>query len=109
MYAIRSYYVECFSIGNGHLPVFVFVEKGRVLQDMAFINIEEPGAVEQQIQAVAEPLIESLGLELVHIECVVHNRQKFVRIYMDKPEGVGLDDCVAVSRELGDLIDIHIV
>ncbi|WP_321495364.1 ribosome maturation factor RimP [uncultured Desulfobacter sp.] len=75
---------------------------------MAFINIKEFGAVEQQIQAVAQPLIESLGLELVHIECVVHNRQKFVRIYMDKPKGVGLDDCVAVSRELGDLIDIHI-
>lgn len=76
---------------------------------MAFINIKEPGVVEQQIQAVAEPLIDSLGLELVHIECVVHNRQKFVRIYMDKPKGgVGLDDCVAVSRELGDLIDIHI-
>ena len=98
---------ERFSIGNGHLPVFVFVEKGRLLQDMAFINIKEPGVVEQQIQAVAEPLIESLGMELVHIECVVHNRQKFVRIYMDKPKGVGLDDCVAVSRELGDLIDIH--
>ncbi len=99
---------ERFSIGNGHLPVFVFVEKGRLLQDMAFINIKKPGVVEQQIQAVAEPLIDSLGMELVHIECVVHNRQKFVRIYMDKPNGVGLDDCVAVSRELGDLIDIHI-
>lgn len=75
---------------------------------MAFINSKKTGAVEQQIQAVAEPLIDSMGLALVHIECVVHNRQKFVRIYMDKPNGVGLDDCVAVSRELGDLIDIHI-
>lgn len=99
---------EYVSIGNGHLPVFVFVEKGQLLQRMAFINIKEPGAVEQQVQAVAAPLIESLGMALVHIECVVHNRQKFLRIYMDKPEGVGLDDCVAVSRELGDLIDIHI-
>jgi ribosome maturation factor RimP len=84
------------------------VEKGRLLQGMAFINSKKPGAVEQQIQAVAEPLIDSMGLALVHIECVVHNRQKFVRIYMDKPNGVGLEDCVAVSRELGDLIDIHI-
>jgi ribosome maturation factor RimP len=75
---------------------------------MAFINIKESGVVEQQIQSVADPLIDSLGLQLVHIECVVHNRQKFVRIYIDKPNGVGLDDCVAVSRELGDLIDIHI-
>jgi ribosome maturation factor RimP len=75
---------------------------------MAFINIKESGVVEQQIQTVADPLIDSLGLQLVHIECVVHNRQKFVRIYIDKPNGVGLDDCVAVSRELGDLIDIHI-
>lgn len=99
---------ECFGIWNGHLPVFVFVEKGRLLQGMVFINSKKPGAVEQQIQAVAEPLIDSLGLELVCIECVVHNRKKFVRIYMDKPKGVGMEDCVAVSRELGDLIDIHI-
>jgi len=84
------------------------VEKGRLLQGMAFINSKKLGAVEQRIQAVAEPLIDSLGLELVRIECVVRNRQKNVRIYMDKPSGVGLDDCVAVSRELGDLIDIHI-
>jgi ribosome maturation factor RimP len=84
------------------------VEKGRLLQGMAFINSKKTGVVEQRIQAVAEPLIDSMGLALVHIECVVHNRQKFVRIYMDKPNGVGLDDCVAVSRELGDLIDIHI-
>ncbi len=75
---------------------------------MDFINIKKPGVVEQQVQAIAEPLIDSLGLELVHIESVVHNRQKFVRVYIDKPKGVGLDDCVAVSRELGDLIDIHL-
>ncbi|MCG8551856.1 MAG: ribosome maturation factor RimP [Desulfobacterales bacterium] len=75
---------------------------------MDFINIKKPGVVEQQVQAIAESLIDSLGLELVHIESVVHNRQKFVRVYIDKPKGVGLDDCVAVSRELGDLIDIHI-
>jgi len=75
---------------------------------MTFINPKKYGAVEHQIEAVAEPLIVSMGLALVHIECVVHNRQKFVRIYMDKSTGVGLNDCVAVSRELGDLIDIHI-
>lgn len=75
---------------------------------MAFINNKEPSTVEQQIQAVVQPLVDSLGLELVHIESIVHNRQKFVRIYIDNSKGVGLDDCVAVSRELGDLIDIHV-
>ncbi len=75
---------------------------------MAFISGKEPGALEKQVQSVAEPLLASKGLELVHVECIVHNRQKFARIYMDKPGGVSLDDCVAVSRELGDLIDVHI-
>ena len=75
---------------------------------MAFINGKEPDEIEKQVQAVAEPLLVSQGLELVQVECAVHNRQKFVRVYMDKPGGVMLDDCVAVSRELGDLIDVHI-
>src|SRR6056297_674080 len=87
---------------------FCICGKRTIAAGMAFINIKESGVVEQQIQTVADPLIDSLGLQLVHIECVVHNRQKFVRIYIDKPNGVGLDDCVAVSREIGDLIDIHI-
>jgi len=75
---------------------------------MGFIRPRESGRLIEQITAVALPLFEAEGFELVHMECVTSNRDKIVRLYMDKPGGVKLDDCVSVSRQLGDLIDIQV-
>ncbi|MCG8684616.1 MAG: ribosome maturation factor RimP [Desulfobacterales bacterium] len=75
---------------------------------MAFIREKAYGRVEQQVFDVAAPLFKAKKFDLVHIECITSNREKIVRLYMDKSGGVTLDDCVTVSRELGDLIDVHI-
>ncbi len=61
-----------------------------------------------RIKTVAEPLCLAENFELVHIEYAFSNREKIVRIYMDKPNGVTMDDCVYISRQLGDLIDVQI-
>ncbi|MDD9302822.1 MAG: ribosome maturation factor RimP [Desulfobacter sp.] len=75
---------------------------------MGFIRQKDFGGLEDRIYAVAQPLCRAEGLELVHIECVTSNRDKIVRLYMDKSSGVTMNDCVTVSRQLGDLIDVHI-
>jgi ribosome maturation factor RimP len=31
-----------------------------------------------------------------------------MRLYVDKPDGVIIDDCIAVSRQMGDLLDVHL-
>ncbi|PIE61716.1 MAG: ribosome maturation factor RimP [Desulfobacterales bacterium] len=75
---------------------------------MGFIRKRELGQIECKVHDVAMPLLAANEYELVHVECVTSNRDKIVRLYIDKPGGVTLDDCVSVSRELGDLIDVHI-
>ena len=75
---------------------------------MGFIRPKQAGRLIEQVEAVARPLLDAEGFELVHVECVTSNREKIVRLYMDKPGGVTLDDCVAVSRQLGDLIEIQV-
>ena len=75
---------------------------------MDFIRQKEYGRLVQQVKDVADPLFAAEKFELVHIECVTSNRDKIVRLYMDKPGGVTLDDWVMISRQLGDLIDVHI-
>ena len=75
---------------------------------MGFIRQKEFGWIEERVLKVAEPLFKAEKFELVHIECITSNREKIVRLYMDKPGGVTLDDCVTISRQLGDLIDVHI-
>jgi ribosome maturation factor RimP len=69
-------------------------------------------AVEKRIVARAWPLAESLcdteGLELVHLEYLRERGGRIMRLYIDKPGGVTLEDCAALSRELGDILDAHL-
>jgi ribosome maturation factor RimP len=63
---------------------------------------------EQQIRELAEPVLASVGLELVQVECLKMKARWVVRIYMDRKEGgVTLDDCALISNQLGDLLDVH--
>jgi ribosome maturation factor RimP len=61
---------------------------------------------------VARPLAESLcddmGLELVHLEYLRDRGGRVMRLFVDKPGGVTLEDCAAVSRELSDLLDVRL-
>ena len=63
--------------------------------------------VERIIQ-LAEPVCRSEGLELVHVEYQHEPGGKILRVYIDRNEGVSLDDCVNISRQLNDLLDVHL-
>ena len=56
------------------------------------------------MDATAAP-IAGLGLELVDVELVREGQSVFLRLYIDKQGGVGLDDCTAVSQLVDPLID----
>lgn len=60
-----------------------------------------------RVQEIAGPLCEVEGIELVHVEYVREPGGRRLRLYIDKPGGVKLDDCVMFSRELSDLLDIN--
>ena len=50
------------------------------------------------LDALLEPTLKGLGYELVDTQ--VSNRGKLVRIFIDRPGGITLDDCATVSRHL---------
>ena len=62
----------------------------------------------RQVETLAGPLCASENLELVHIEYQREAGGRVLRVYIDRPDGVGLDDCVNVSRQLNDLLDVHL-
>ena len=62
---------------------------------------------QDKIRALAEPLVESEGMELIHVECLKVKSRWIVRLYMDKEGGVTIEDCSLVSNQLGDLLDVH--
>ena len=61
-----------------------------------------------QVEALAKPLCAGEKLELVHIEYQRESAGRILRVYIDRPGGVALDDCVNVSRQLNDLLDVHL-
>ncbi|MGD0022567.1 MAG: ribosome maturation factor RimP [Smithellaceae bacterium] len=64
-------------------------------------------ALKEKIRHLAEPVVASEGMELIHVECVKMHTRWIVRLYLDKENGITLDDCTAVSNQLGDLFDIN--
>ncbi|HEX4023609.1 MAG TPA: ribosome maturation factor RimP [Steroidobacteraceae bacterium] len=61
----------------------------------------------EQLIALTEPLLGQLGYELVDLEYAPGRTHAVVRVFIDKPQGVGLDDCEQVSHELSALFDVE--
>jgi ribosome maturation factor RimP len=66
-----------------------------------------PDVVKKVIELI-EPVCRFDGIELVHVEFQREPGGRILRLYIDKPGGVTLDDCVQVSRSLGDLLDVNL-
>lgn len=51
------------------------------------------------------PILRGLNLELVDIEYVKEGKNRFLRVFIDSPQGVDLDTCAAVSEKLSEALD----
>ena len=60
----------------------------------------------ERIREVIAPILTSMGLELVDLELSGHGRRGHLRIFIDKPGGVNVDDCEQVSRYVGHALDV---
>ena len=60
---------------------------------------------EQMATELALKVTEPLGLELVDVEFVKEGGEYYLRFYIDKEGGVGINDCEAASRKISDLLD----
>ncbi|TCS79770.1 ribosome maturation factor RimP [Muricomes intestini] len=60
---------------------------------------------EQQTEELLEPIVAGFGFELVDVEYVKEAGTWYLRAYIDKPGGITVDDCEAVSRKFSDVLD----
>ena len=61
--------------------------------------------VTDTVAALALPVVEAAGCSLWDVEYVKEAGDWFLRVYIDKEEGISIDDCEAVSPPLSDLLD----
>ena len=60
-----------------------------------------------EIQALIEPTIERLGYELTDLEVRLSGQGGLLRLTIDKPDGIDLDDCEKVSHAVSALLDVE--
>ncbi len=70
--------------------------------------IENNVEILKKVSVLAESLCEDEGIELIHVEYQREPGGRILRLYVDKPGGVTLDDCSNISRQLSDLLDVHL-
>ena len=59
------------------------------------------------IQAIVEPVVTSLGYELVGIEYLMQGRNGLLRVYIDAEDGIMVEDCQRVSHQLSGVLDVE--
>src|SRR5215471_711039 len=62
---------------------------------------------EDHVQAIAERVAATSGLEVVEMELRGGGKSRMLRVFVDKPGGVTHEDCAQFSREFGTILDVE--
>ena len=61
----------------------------------------------ERLSAVLRPVIGSLGCELWGIELAGPSKRPVLRLYIDAEQGISLDDCERVSRQVSVVLEVE--
>lgn len=64
-------------------------------------------ALVEKITAIVQPIADELRYELYYVEYIKESGEYYLRIYIDKPEGISLVDCETLSRRVSSILDIE--
>ncbi|MGV3110935.1 ribosome maturation factor RimP [Staphylococcus pettenkoferi] len=61
--------------------------------------------IAEKVEPLIQPVLEELNFELVDIEFTKEGKDHFLRVSIDKPGGVDLNDCTAASEKISEVMD----
>lgn len=61
--------------------------------------------IEEKVESLIKDKIENIGYELYDVEYVKEGKDYYLRIFIDSPNGIDLNDCEKVNNEINDLLD----
>ena len=61
--------------------------------------------IEERVEKLIENPINNLGYELYDVEYVKEGKDYFLRVFINKADGISLEDCEKVNNEITDLLD----
>lgn len=63
--------------------------------------------IQTEIEQLIQPTVESMGYNLWGCEYLAQGKHSLLRIYIDKADGIGVEDCAIVSRQISALLDVE--
>ncbi|PVZ71780.1 ribosome maturation factor RimP [Pelagibaculum spongiae] len=60
-----------------------------------------------RLQTMVQPSVEALGFEFVGLDYRAQGRHSLLRIYIDAEQGINVDDCALVSRQVSAVLDVE--
>ena len=63
-------------------------------------------SVVETVTEVVTPILDEYKLELVEVEFVKEGKNWFLRVFIDKPNGIDIEECALVSEKLSDALDL---
>ena len=69
------------------------------------MKIKKYGNTEQKIFDMAKPIADELGYDIWDIQYVKEGAEWYLRVFIDKEDGIDIDDCEAMTRPLNDKLD----
>ncbi len=61
----------------------------------------------EQLEALIEPVVTGLGCELWGVERLAQGKYSLLKIFIDADEGIDVEDCARVSRQVSSLLDVE--
>lgn len=61
----------------------------------------------EELRALIEPSVRALNFELVDVELAGSGESMRLRVYIDSPHGIDVEDCARVSRQLSAVLDVE--
>lgn len=61
--------------------------------------------IEKMVADITMPIVEKFNYDLVDVEFVKEGPDYFLRIFIDKPNGITIDDCQKVSKMISEKLD----
>lgn len=92
---------------SGPRPTFLLVERDVPSGAVWCTRLGMESSLTARIREVAESVAALEGLEVVEAELLGGGKSRLLRITIDKPEGVTLQDCEFMSHQLGTVLDVE--
>lgn len=61
--------------------------------------------IEEQVESILEPIINGIGYDLYDVIYAKEGKDYYLKIFIDKEDGIGIEDCEKVNEEINDVLD----